>query len=113
MLKQYTADDNKSVVSETVSKRRFKLPKVELKKFNGEIKEWLCFQGQFKKVHENIAPVDKFIYLSQSTVEGSRACELVDSFPPSVENYEQAIECLKARFGREDLHTSQNYSVQY
>jgi hypothetical protein len=101
-----TVNDNKSdVTSEIASKRRFKLPKVELKKFSGDIKEWLGFWGQFKKIHEDteIAPEDKFIYLSQSTVEGSRARELVDSFPPSDKNYEEAIKCLTARFGREDL----------
>ncbi|GBM15386.1 hypothetical protein AVEN_199644-1 [Araneus ventricosus] len=38
-----------------------------------------------------------------STLKGSRAREVVESFPPTAENYTQAIECLKARFGREGL----------
>ncbi|GBL88872.1 hypothetical protein AVEN_158978-1 [Araneus ventricosus] len=46
---------------------------------------------------------DKYQYLIQSTLKGSRAREVVESFPPTVENYTQTIECLKARFGREDV----------
>ncbi|GBO31421.1 hypothetical protein AVEN_131366-1, partial [Araneus ventricosus] len=46
---------------------------------------------------------DKYHYLIQSTLKGSRAREVVESFPPTAENYIQAIECLKARFGREDV----------
>ncbi|GFT00587.1 DUF1758 domain-containing protein [Trichonephila clavipes] len=32
-------------------KRKFKLPKIELKKFNGDPKEFLAFWSQFKKTH--------------------------------------------------------------
>jgi hypothetical protein len=41
--------------------------------------------------------------LVQATVAGKRAREIVESFPPSCENYPKAVACLKARFGREDL----------
>lgn len=33
----------------------------------------------------------------------SRANELVNSFPPTAENYDKVITCLKNRFGRDDL----------
>lgn len=66
-------DDNSSVISEVMSKYWFKLPKVELKKFNRKVKEWLGSWGQLKKNHidNDIVLEDKFIYLSQTTNEGS------------------------------------------
>ncbi|GBO35811.1 hypothetical protein AVEN_24543-1 [Araneus ventricosus] len=93
-------------VSESISnKRSFKLPKIELQKFDGGLKDWLSFWGLFKKIDEDsdIPNEDKYQYLIQSTLKGSRAREVVESFPPTAENYTQAIECLKARFGREDV----------
>ncbi|XP_055933001.1 uncharacterized protein LOC129963022 [Argiope bruennichi] len=51
----------------------------------------------------DISNEDKYQYLIQSTLKSSRAREVVESFPPTAENYVQAIECLKARFGREDV----------
>ncbi|GBN53770.1 hypothetical protein AVEN_128855-1 [Araneus ventricosus] len=93
-------------VSESISnKRNFKLPKIELQKFDGNLKDWLSFWGLFKKIDEDsdIPNEDKYQYLIQSTLKGSRAREVVESFPPTAENYTQAIERLKARFGREDV----------
>ncbi|KAF2888536.1 hypothetical protein ILUMI_17637, partial [Ignelater luminosus] len=49
----------------TDSKRRFKLPKIELKKFGGDLKGWLQFWSQFKNI------------------PNSRAADLVNSFPPT------------------------------
>src|SRR6185369_16275674 len=51
-------------------KNNFKLPKVELKKFNGELKEWLTFWSQFEKIHldDDLHTTDKFQYLAQSMV---------------------------------------------
>ena len=47
--------------------RNFKWPKIELKQFNGDPKEWLKFLGIFNKVHEDasISEVEKFQYLSK------------------------------------------------
>ncbi|GBN27744.1 hypothetical protein AVEN_198857-1 [Araneus ventricosus] len=36
-------------------KRKFKLPKIELKKFTGDAKEYLSFWSQFRKVHEDVS----------------------------------------------------------
>ncbi|GBN28278.1 hypothetical protein AVEN_260536-1 [Araneus ventricosus] len=43
-------------------KRKFKLPKIELKKFNGDAKDYLTFWSQFRKIHEDssIPNEDKF-----------------------------------------------------
>ncbi|GBN99327.1 hypothetical protein AVEN_212765-1, partial [Araneus ventricosus] len=94
-----------SAVNATIEKRRFKLPKLELRKFDCDVKEWLYFWSQFEKIHDDssVEDSDKFQYLLQSTVEGSRAREVIESFPPTGDNYPKAIDCLKTRFGRNDL----------
>ncbi|XP_044755398.1 uncharacterized protein LOC123314290 isoform X1 [Coccinella septempunctata] len=46
---------------------------------------------------------EKFQYLILSTIPKSRARTVVESFPPTFENYPKAIEALKSRFGREEL----------
>lgn len=86
-------------------KRKFKLPTIEFKKFGGDIKDWLPFWAQFKKIHDDktIDLTDKIIYLSQATIPGSRAQQIVESFPAIPENYENIVDSLKSRFGREDL----------
>lgn len=86
-------------------KHKFKLPVIEFKTFSGNIKEWLPFWSQFRKVHEDpdIDCNDKIEYLIQATVPGSRARLLVESFPAVKENYPKIVESLKSRFGREDL----------
>ncbi|GFY67623.1 uncharacterized protein TNIN_334131 [Trichonephila inaurata madagascariensis] len=47
-------------------KGKFKLPKIELKKFNGEPKEFLVFWSQFKKIHDDssIAEEDNLLNLT-------------------------------------------------
>ncbi|GFY20891.1 putative RNA-directed DNA polymerase from transposon X-element [Trichonephila clavipes] len=46
----------------SVQKRKFKLPKLELRKFSGEPKDYLAFWSQFEKIHMDatIAEEDKF-----------------------------------------------------
>ncbi|GFS64190.1 integrase catalytic domain-containing protein [Trichonephila clavipes] len=85
--------------------RKFKLSKIELKKFNGEAKEYLTFWSQFQKIHEDrgIAAEDKMQYLLQWMEPGSKAERLVLSFPATAANYPKAIDQLKERFGREDI----------
>lgn len=89
----------------TNATRMSKLPKLELPKFNGNIKDWLPFWSQFKKISDDasISNEDKMQYLQQAMVPDSRAHELVKSFPPTGENFEKAIASLKNRFGREDV----------
>ncbi|KAJ8981422.1 hypothetical protein NQ317_015624 [Molorchus minor] len=101
MVQAETASSADSVTG----KRKFKLPTIELKKFNDNLKDWLPFWAQFKKVHEDdeIDLNDKIAYLSQATVPGSRARKIVDSYPPVPENYAKIVDSLKSRFGREDL----------
>lgn len=87
------------------AKSTMKLPKIELRKFQGDVKEWLPFWSQFKKIHEGatISKGDKFQYLIQTMAPQSRAAELVGSFPPVETNYDSAIASLKNRFGRDEV----------
>lgn len=82
-------------------KRNFKLPKIEIKKFNGEVTEWLSFWSQFEKIHEDddIHDTDKFQYLVQAMIKGTRAMKLVESYPQSSENYPKVIAALQDRYG--------------
>jgi len=98
-----TEDCDNSLLN--VAKRKFKLPMIELKKFGSDVKDWLTFWGQFKKIDRepDIDEADKFQYLLRATSPNTRAREVVESFPPIASNYNKAVECLKARFGREDL----------
>jgi hypothetical protein len=85
--------------------KRYRLPKLEINKFDGSIKQWISFWAQFKRIDEStdLDNEEKFQYLLQSTLENSPAHNLIKSFPPSASNYEKAIQQLKRRFGREEL----------
>ena len=82
-------------------KRTYKLLKIEIRKFNGEIKEWLGFCSQFKTIHEDcqLHDSDKFQYLVQAMVPGTRAYHFVSSYPQAAENYPLVIAALQDRFG--------------
>ncbi|XP_015926474.1 uncharacterized protein [Parasteatoda tepidariorum] len=98
--------NSSSINAEAVNARRkFTLPKLEFRQFGGDVKEWLPFWSQFQHIDKDadIALEDKFHYLIQATVMGSRAREIVESFPPTGANYTKAIDSLKSRFGNEDL----------
>lgn len=100
-------DDQHSTMSTGNNNSSLKLPAIKLDTFDGNLKGWLPFWGQFEIIHkdETIPTFHKFRILSQSLKEGSRAKQVVDSFPISkeVDNYNAAVEALKERFGREDL----------
>ncbi|KAJ8985568.1 hypothetical protein NQ317_011530 [Molorchus minor] len=97
--------ENSSQSSSCHSVKKFKLPHIEFKKFGGDLKDWLPFWSQFMRIDEDdcIANEDKFQYLIQATIPKSRARQLVESYPPSSENYPKVIASLNSRFGREDL----------
>ncbi|UYV75783.1 hypothetical protein LAZ67_13001345 [Cordylochernes scorpioides] len=62
--------------------RTLKLPKIELKKFTREIKDWLGWWAQFNKIHVDPTLEDshKFQYLVQSMSPGTRAKTLTERF---------------------------------
>ncbi|GFY28827.1 uncharacterized protein TNCV_4719601 [Trichonephila clavipes] len=85
--------------------RKFKLPKLELRKFGGDPKEFLSFWSQFQKIHDDgsIPDEDKMQYLVASVEPKSKAERLILSFPATAANYPKAVDQLKERFGREEL----------
>jgi hypothetical protein len=88
-------------------RRTYKLPTIEMKTFSGDLKEWLGWWGQFEKIllDEDLHPTDKFQYLLQATVVGSRARRLVEGYPPTAENYPKVTEALIERYGDKVLLT--------
>lgn len=87
------------------NKRKFRLPKIELKNFDGNVKNWIGFWGQFLKIHEDkeIDFEDEFEYLLQATKVDSAERKLVESFIPSGANYMLAMNQMKARFAKDEL----------
>ena len=77
-----------------------KLPKLSIKKFNGDLTRWVTFWDAFNSsIHTNptLSSVDKFNYLS-SLLESS-AAEAIAGLALTAANYDEAIATLKKRFG--------------
>ncbi|XP_071037944.1 uncharacterized protein [Parasteatoda tepidariorum] len=94
-----------SVTLSPNKKRRMRLPKIELSRFGGDLKDYHGFWSQFQRIHTDseLAPEDKFQYLLQCVTHGSRAREVIEIFPPTAENYKKAIDALKSSVGRDEL----------
>ncbi|XP_044751642.1 uncharacterized protein LOC123311641 [Coccinella septempunctata] len=94
-----------SVSKKSESRSKLKIPKLQFRQFGGETKDWLGFWNQFSRIDEDsdIEEEDKLQYLVQATTPGSRARQIVESYPASKGNYVKAVDSLKQRFGREDL----------
>ena len=77
-----------------------KLPKLILKKFNGELTTWTTFWNSFESTvynNPNLTSIDKFNYL-HLLLEWT-AAEAVSGLTLTAANYEEAILILKKRFG--------------
>lgn len=98
---------NNQLVSDLNSKsKQFKLPKIGLTKFDGQLINWLPFWSRFSKINNvrDIAPEDKFQHLIQCIIPGTRAYEVVQRFPSIEQNFSnKVVESLKSRFGKDDL----------
>jgi len=81
-------------------KTKVKLPKLTLKRFNGDITQvstfWDIFQSSVDG-NSGLSNIDKFNYL-RSLLEGS-ASEAVSGLKLTAPNYAEAISILKKRFG--------------
>eukprot|EP00794_Sanderia_malayensis_P009577 gene9577-biopygen7909 len=81
--------------------RKVKLPKLELKKFGGNIAEWQEFWDGFRSaVHDDptLAKVDKFKYLRSYLVEPARS--VVTGFSLTDADYDSAVELLRKRYAK-------------
>ena len=99
---RYVPDAINPVISR--SRVHVKLPKLSMKKFNGNLTTWTTFWDSFEAtVHANpdLSNIDKFNYLN-SLLEGS-AAEAISGLSLTASNYEEAVAVLKKRFGNTQL----------
>ena len=81
-----------------------KLPKLDLRKFDGDISKWPSFWDAFESsVHSNtkLAPIDKLNYLNSLLVNS--ASEAISGLSLTAANYDEAVTILKRRFGNKQL----------
>lgn len=71
VLQKFFLNFQTSSKDTNLNERKIKLPKLELKKFSGEVKDWVGFWGQFSKIDYDKAlnDSDKLQYLIQSSPE--------------------------------------------
>ena len=87
-------------ISPPTNNTTVRLPKLELKHFNGNLMEWTSFWDSYSSsIHENsnLSEIDKFNYL-HSLLEKS-AAEAVSGLKITSANYQEAVDILKNRFG--------------
>ena len=90
---------------------KVKLPKLELKPFDGNILNWQPFWDRFQSSidsNSNISPVDKFAYLQSFLSSSSSEC--ISGLTTTAENYNKAVELLKQRYG--NTHVLINADMQ-
>ena len=88
-----------------------KLPKLDLKKFDGNILKWTEFWDAFEAtIHKNesLHEVDKFNYL-KSQLQG-QAIELLSGLELTKDNYEIAVNLLKERYGKKQIMIDAHYA---
>ena len=89
----------------TIEHKGVRLPKLDVPVFDGSILHWRQFWEQFSvAVHERatLANSEKYVYLLHALKDGS-AKVVIDGLSQSSDNYDVAIECLKARYDRPRL----------
>lgn len=88
-----------------------RLPKLELKKFNGHLLKWRPFWDSFEStIHKNdsLHKIDKFNYL-RSQLEGD-ASKAIAGLELTHANYDVAVEILKERYGNVQLIIENHYA---
>ena len=94
----------------TPRKTQVKLPKLELKKFDGDHSKWISFWDTFEaSVHKNesLSAIDKFNYLISRFERPAAQLTLTAS------NYDEAIEILKGtcRFGNKQQIVNRHMEI--
>ena len=91
---------------------RIRLPKLELRRFNGELTSWMAFWDSFEAaIHNNdeLFSVDKFNYLN-TLLEGS-AATAVAGLTLTSKNNGEAMEILKKRFGNKQMIIAKHMDI--
>ena len=88
----------------------YRLPKLTLPTFNGDVQTWQTFWDSFEStVHQNInlTDVQRFSYLKSQLEE--TAARTIDGFALTHTNYARAVDLLRERYGQKQNH-SHNYA---
>ena len=88
-----------------------RLPKLELKKFYGDILKWQSFWDSFEStIHKNdsLHDIDKLNYL-RSQLQGD-SLRTIAGLESTNRNYDVAIGILKERYGNKHLITQNHYN---
>lgn len=107
-----TYRDSLDILSKFDGELIVKLPKLSMKKFNGDLTKWITFWDSFSSsMHSNpsLSNVDKFNYLN-SLLE-STAAESIAGLTLTSVNYDEAVATLKRRFGNTQLIVSKHMDV--
>lgn len=96
---------------------RARLPKLEVRKFDGKLHEWQEFWDSFESaIHRNdtLENVDKFSYLRGLLVGPARSA--IAGFALTSVNYEAAVELLTKRYGKKEAiqraHVNELLNIQ-
>ena len=84
-----------------------KLPKLQIRKFDGSVTEFQGWLDTFMSVvHNNssLQVIDKFIYLK--SLLGEKPANAIKGLPLSASNYEAALDILRKRFGNKQAIVS-------
>ena len=83
-------------------KLNVKLPKLTLRKYNGDPVEFHAWMQSFKSAideNDNLHDVDKFVYLK--TLLGDKAAQSIRGMTLTGENYRAALDILENRYGNQ------------
>ena len=100
-------DEKKFKSSTTVEPKRFetsiKLPRIEIKRFGGELTQWKSFIDTFEAaIHKSsLSNAEKFNYLKGYLQEN--ASKTIEGLSLTNENYPKALELLKDRYGNTQM----------
>ena len=86
---------------------RVRLPELSLNSFDGKYEEWPSFIDSFNSAinsRDDISDVEKFSYL-KGLLQG-KAKKAIDGFTLTKENYKEALDTLKQRFGNDEMITN-------
>ena len=89
-----------------------KLPKLNLKKFRGDITTWSTFWDTFESAidkNPSLSDIDKFNYLN-SLLENT-AADAISGLTLTSGNYNEAIVILKKRFGNKQLAINKHMDI--
>ena len=96
----------------TAGHTKVKLPKLALKRFNGDLTRWATFWDSFESSihnHPGLSDIDKFNYLN-TLLEGP-ASEAISGLKLTTANYSEAVAILKRRFGRKQIIIAKHMEV--